>query len=152
MTAFQQLQSGLRQATTNKNAANAFLQNPAGAWQSMGGTLPPGVTPAQFTQRIAGSDVHKNVVSASQGQMSVQDLSPCGACVSTVGFLLVVAGLSASVATVTLAPEAPIIAWIADALGASGPALNAFLIGNSTLTVPSVATFAICYFLRFCPA
>src|SRR4051794_35436787 len=88
MSTFQQLQSGLRHAANDQTAAKAFLQNPTAAWLAMGGTLPPGVTSQTFAQRIAGGDMHRNIVSASQGQMSVQDFSPCGICVGTVGTLL----------------------------------------------------------------
>jgi hypothetical protein len=124
------VQTGILNALHNQQVAAQYAKNPAAYWQSIGGTLPPGVSAAQFAGRIASTPLHQAIVAKStgQGQMSVLDADPCAACIAFVEVLLngagiVVGGTGVGIASALVPGFAE---WLAGMM-ASG---NALVIGG----------------------
>jgi hypothetical protein len=146
MANFHQIATALLRTANDQQAAKKFLADPAAAWKAMGGSLPPGMTPAQFSQRAAKAPVHSAIVSAANGQMSVMDFGSCASCIAVFGLLEVAAGGLA----LLFAPEGGWIPIVAE------------MTGKTTLEVGGLTAIAggggsagglwgVCAYLKLCP-
>jgi hypothetical protein len=113
-----QITAGFSKALHDQKVAAQYAHDPVAYWQSIGGTLPPGVSAKQFAGRIGSSPLHKAIVdkSTGRGQMSVLDSSPCGACIACVQFMLDAAGVTGAGIAAFLIPG--IAEWIAGYMAA----------------------------------
>ena len=125
----------LQRLHSDRQAATNFVRNPASEWQALGGQLPAGVTPAQFSQRVRGGAFFKEVEATANGQMSAMAWSPC---ITGLVFFLNALGITGAVAA-TLASVGVDVA-IAAFMGYEVSVVQATLATAGETTILGIAT------------
>jgi hypothetical protein len=105
------VQAAMKAAMHDPHAAAQYLKDPVAYWHSVGGTLPPGVSTTQFSQRVTSSALHQTVVNVTTHPGQITVLSSCQSCLAFVGFLVDLVGGGAALLTPGVGE------WVAAAAG-----------------------------------
>jgi hypothetical protein len=130
----------LQRLHSDRQAATNFVRDPASEWQALGGQLPAGVTPAQFSQRVRGGSLFKAAEATANGQMSVMSGTPCQTAVIFVAEMLGLGGVTA-VTWLTAGADIPLAAF----LGADLTVVQGILTGVGGTATMGIIAAALCH-------